>query len=795
MVVQELKDGISLFLNFRFFKGVQNVIQKSHTLEDRELNVSPYYPFLRDETTIKTELALDPEVFYYIQQNHEQELQKTFEECKAQVELREADSQSQIQIVALSPTDNKTTSDESWKEAVQRVENFLHSFKKTKLEIAAEIFDEIEQRWQKQKHTQGPVEFQISFDNHGRQVHIIGKAPFVDKENQNLHELIHGVTQTAKLMKSVVKVVEDGIPMSKLTLLEKSGICERLKDEYQHLNITIDSNGQKLCLDGPRSQLQDVRIQVLTFISKIAEVTAELPAKVITVLKRPQVSKFVQEVLKKKSVQAVVLYDQQQSSNEIQLVGVDLRNAQEAERILQDSIKERSFRLSLENAKVLESSFWKDFQSTVTSKFKVGISVDNSASTIWVSGITEDVEECFKEAKAFLKKNTILYTTIRTDHGTRRFLTEVWRAKLDNIKKELANYSIDMRVTSDTEGIDISGTAEGLEKCMPRLRELISAVQKGTVPVDKPGMKKFFLNDGGPHVLREIGEKHRCVILSSGRANGKGVDGGRVAEEEEEESSFNIETICTYLTSQEKKISVLKGDITKERVDAIVNAANGDLNHIGGLAGAIVQAGGREIQDECTAFVRKNGRLLEGQTMISTAGRLPCNQIIHAVGPRWDYKATELRNEGITTNQEKYLKLAIKNSLKDAEKMRSIAIPAISSGIFGVPLDVCAEVIIDAILDFCQENPSCNLSEIHLVDINTSTVKTFADEMKKRFSQDRNFNDQMTNPKPRVASKFASYSKEGEKSFGIQGMRITVKSGDLSKEQVVNSFTNVKLTY
>lgn len=784
-------------MNSCFFKGIQNVIQKKHTLEDRQLNVIPYYPFLRDETTIKIEIALDLEVFHYIQQNHERELQKMLEECKAQVELLEADSHSQMQIVALSPMDNKTTSVESWKEAVQWVENFLHSFKKDQLDIAAEIFDEIEQRWQKQNNTQGPVEFQISFNNHRRQVKIIGKEAYVDKENQKLRELIHGVTQNAKLMKSVVKVVEDGIPMSKLTLLENSGICWRLRDEYRHLNITIDSNGQKLCLEGPRDQLQDIRIQVLTFISKIAELTAELPAKVITVLKRPQVSKFVQEVLKKKSVQAVVLYDQQQSSNEIQLVGVDLRNAQEAERILQDSIKERSFHLSLENAKVLERSLWKDFQSTVTSKFKVGISVDKSASTIWVSGITEDVEECFKEVEAFLEKNSILYTTVPTEHGTRRFLMEVWGAKLDNIKKELAHYSVDMRVNTDTEGIDISGTAEGLQKCLPQLRELVSAVQKGTVPVDKPGMKKFFLNDGGPHVLREIGEKHRCVILSSELANGKGVDGGEVAEEEEVETSFNIETICTYLTSQEKKISVLKGDITKEKVDVIVNAANGDLNHIGGLAAAIVQAGGREIQDECTAFVRKNGPLFEGQTMISTAGRLPCNQIIHAVGPRWDYKATELRKEGVTTSQEKYLKFAIKNSLKEAEKMRSIAIPAVSSGIFGVPLDVCAGVIIDAILDFCQENPSCNLSEIHLVDINTSTVKTFADEMKKRFSQDRNFIDQMTNPKPRAASKFTSYSKEGEKSFGIQGMRITVKSGDLSKEQVVivNSFTNVRLTY
>ena len=754
------------------------------------MKVSPHYPFLQDVTTRKTEIRFDPDVFHFIQMNQEPELQTVLEECKVQVELSK-----DLQAIVVSPTDNKKNNVQSWRDRVERLESFLQSFKKIQLKIASEIFDEIVQRWEKQSSIQGPCNFLVSFDDHRRLVQIIGKVAYVDKEEQKLQELIREVTEDTELMKSVVKVVEDNIPKSKLTLLEMSGICERLRKEHRHLSIAIDSKGQKLCLEGPRSDLQEVRIEVFAFISRIVEQTTELPAKVINVLKRPQVSRFIHDVLKQKSIQAVLLYDQRQSSNEVQVVGVDSSNARDAENVLQATIKEQSHHLSAENAQVLEGRRWKDFQSSIASQFKVGITVDNHASTIWVSGIAEDVEECFKEVKTFLEINTILRTTIPIEHGTTRFLTEVWKKKLEGIKTELANYSIDIRVTANTKGIEMFGTADGLEKCLPQLQALIHAVQRGSVPIDKPGMKKFFEERKGQLLLKATGEKHRCIILRGERKENEALEGDTVAEEKEVGSAS--EHICSYLTKEEKKISVLKGDITKDHVDAIVNAANGELNHIGGLAAAIVRAGGKEIQQQCTAFVREFGPLLEGQTMVSTAGRLPCNQVIHAVGPKWDPTADKLRKEGETTKQERYLKFAITNSLKEATKLRSIAIPAVSSGVFGVPRDICAKVIVDAILDFCKENPRCNLSDIHLINNDEPTVSAFAKEMKKRFDKNRNLKEPSNYRTPVAAYGFTRDSNaSAEKSFTTQGIRITVKAGDLAKEQVmiVNVF-NYRVYY
>ena len=768
------------------FSGVQNVIQRRHTLEGNKLNVTPHYPFLQDTTTKRVEIAFDPDVLGYIQMKHDKELQMVLEECKLQFELPK---DPQAPVVVISSADKRNDSDQSWNERRAHLESFLQSFKKSQVDIASEIFDEIAQRWKKQGSIDGSSDFLVSFDDHKRLVQIIGKTAHVDKEQQKLQDLIHSVKEDTELMKTVVQVVEDNIPTSKLKLLEMSGICERLRNDQRHLSIDIDSKGQKLYLKGPRSLLQEVKIDILTFTSKVDEQTTELPAKVIKVLGRPEVSRFIQDLLKQKGIQALILYDQGKSSNEVRVVGVDSSNTKKAEKVLQSAIQENSLRLKVESAQVLESRVWKDFQDSLSPEFKVGITVDRSSRTIWVCGIAHDVEECFEKVKSFMEKNTILNTIIRAEHGTTRFLSEVWKTKVEDIKRELVDCSVDIRVAPDGEGIEVSGTAEGLKNGVPQVRALIDAILKDSVPIDKPGMKKFFLQGKGPILLKAAEEKHRCIILTSERGKEENVTSDTEIDEDEVGSAQEL--VCSYVTKEEKKISIFKGDITKDRVDAIVNAANSQLNHIGGLAAAIVQAGGKEIQDECANIVRDNGPLLEGQVMVSTAGRLPCSKVIHAVGPRWDFAADKLVKDRERKKKERYLRLAVTSSLKEAAKLRSIAIPAVSSGVFGFPRDLCVKVILDAVLDFCEDNPTSKLSEIHLINNDDDTVTAFAKEMKKRFSEETNFIDKK-HRRPAAALGVGARSTEGgmrmtmiPRSLTTEGIRITVKVGDLAKEQVI----------
>ena len=132
---------------------------------------------------------------------------------------------------------------------------------------------------------------------------------------------------------------------------------------------------------------------------------------------------------------------------------------------------------------------------------------------------------------------------------------------------------------------------------------------------------------------------------------------------------------------------MVRGNLLDEPVDAIVNAANGHLAHGGGVAGIISRAAGPELQAESDRLVQARGPFATGTAVVTGAGRLPFKGVIHAVGPR--------QGEG---NEEAKLVQALASAFACAKERgwTSVAFPAVSSGIFAVPLEVCARAYLKA---------------------------------------------------------------------------------------------------
>ena len=166
------------------------------------------------------------------------------------------------------------------------------------------------------------------------------------------------------------------------------------------------------------------------------------------------------------------------------------------------------------------------------------------------------------------------------------------------------------------------------------------------------------------------------------------------------------------------KVEVTIGDITLERTDAIVNAANASLLGGGGVDGAIHRAGGPEILEACKRIREASypDGLPTGQAVITTGGRLPARYVVHTVGPVW---------HGGGSDEAEKLRSCYLNTLTVAAEhgCTSIAFPAISTGIYGYPREQAAEVASKAIKDFLEQDE--RIVKVYLVFFSPDDAQVF----------------------------------------------------------------------
>jgi len=169
-----------------------------------------------------------------------------------------------------------------------------------------------------------------------------------------------------------------------------------------------------------------------------------------------------------------------------------------------------------------------------------------------------------------------------------------------------------------------------------------------------------------------------------------------------------------------RAFEVVVGDLLSQPVDAIVNAANGQLAHGGGVAAAIARAAGRALEDEGDRIVSARGPLSVGEAVVTTAGRLPFRGVIHAVGP----------SQGMGQEEERLVQ-ALGSAFRCAGERgwASVAFPAVSSGIFAVPLEVCARAYVRAVRGHFAGGPGTSLRRVRLVLLDGPLVQLVRREL------------------------------------------------------------------
>lgn len=164
------------------------------------------------------------------------------------------------------------------------------------------------------------------------------------------------------------------------------------------------------------------------------------------------------------------------------------------------------------------------------------------------------------------------------------------------------------------------------------------------------------------------------------------------------------------------RLVLVQGDLTRQAVGAVVNAANPSLLGGGGVDGAIHRAGGPQILEECKAIVKEIGRLDPGKAVLTTGGRLPARAVIHTVGPVW---------AGGTRGEAQTLASAYRECLRLAEDhgLETVAFPSISTGAYGYPVEDAAQVALDAVAAYL--NAGSRLKEVRFVLFSPAVLEVY----------------------------------------------------------------------
>ncbi|XP_052101663.1 protein mono-ADP-ribosyltransferase PARP14-like isoform X2 [Mytilus californianus] len=335
-------------------------------------------------------------------------------------------------------------------------------------------------------------------------------------------------------------------------------------------------------------------------------------------------------------------------------------------------------------------------------------------------------------------RHAVYEENIQLTRSELRFLQEQYQTEIRSLQQQCAKDHVALNI--DNILVFIRGNSNGVKDAKKKIDGIVRSIYKKKYTLKKAGIVRHMTSNQGQTIISQVEKRNKVVVqLQTGEDSDDEENTGQ-AQPISPRITYKETARCTIPSGQ--TIITVVGDITELDVDVIVNAANKELQHVGGLAKVIVDKGGKSIQKECDDYVRSKSRarkLYEGEIFCSSPGNLNCKMIAHAVGPVW---------QNGRQSEDEYLSECIQASLEKTEdkKYRSIAIPALCTGVFGYPPNKATKVILEAIRDYLRENGATSpVRQIYLCDVKEDIVDHFVSALERYFDK-ANIKKQVGNP-------------------------------------------------
>ena len=490
---------------------------------------------------------------------------------------------------------------------------------------------------------------------------------------------------------------------------------QNVKERFPHVAITPDHTVSALRLQGEKRELEQLQ-QVLSKIGSHSQVSVQVQPAVVdyfnTVEGRKQLDSFIRK--RSPSAPVAIMFESAENKTNLILLCDELHatsvfvlgeNLMTATDVVKHEVPS-SF-IALQSTVLADD--YPALLSQIEEQYHVMICHTSGSNIISISGFKEGTTCATKELSEFIKEKCTSTLNLKFEKGELRLLQSCGTKYWNKITRRCQSCDIQIEIRGGEHSAPIvvlKGDRENVTVIAGEVSKIREGICKANIQIERPGTCSFFLSENGRMILDGIQTKDDVAIEVSipVRADTDSLDDCSLIHP----ATAKFIRKCVA-TKGMKKITIYVGDITEfEKADIIVNAANRELHHIGGVALSIANKGGPEIQKDSNEHVRRKGKLDTGEVWLTKkVGNLPCKALIHAVGPQW---------YGGFGKEEALLEKVCTETLQVASRTyRSIAFPAISSGVYGFPIAVCAKIMIKAINRFCTKNPLSDLEDVYLI--------------------------------------------------------------------------------
>nr|XP_039267038.1 protein mono-ADP-ribosyltransferase PARP14-like [Styela clava] len=611
------------------------------------------------------------------------------------------------------------------------------------------------------------------------------------KQNEPIVE-ITGIKSSVDLMIEHIKncvnssMTEMSVNNDQFGVMVNCGIVEQLRMNHKNVQIKCDMKQQKIILTGPESALSAFQIDALTRLNTIEKKRLNgLDESVVRYLSESMsgsevITKQIQNQLRNNNIKAMISLDGEEPCLRVGTIN----DFKQGINLIKEYIVIETVRTDEPRANVVKSPAWKGFHQNLRSTTACGIYIKSNEAILMV-GTRSEVKMLRVEINKFLDKNAIKRLFMQLPYGSARFIME--RSPLFT-PEACEKREIKCGLSPEGGGgVFANGKMRALDDVHADFKTLRTTILEMTHILNEPGIKDYYQGEEGRKFLEQTGRVNNCIILTMSRECAEWIEYNKknlfLRPNASNSSPVDFEEqkliSVTLAKSLNVKLRVWKTNIIKHKCDVIVNASNPELALLpGGVSGVIKKLdkdNGNSIQKEMNKLIERNhGNFLAGNAEITSAGNLPaCKKIVHAIGPRWNSISDR-------ADPKLLLKACVLRSLKcvGTAGLKSVAIPAISCGVFGGEISVCIPLILDAVVDYFNETPNSSVKQIDFVELsNQAVLDAFVESVKKHQAEGK---------PSKSSSVFSSQQSNQASNSTLQTpcCTISVVVGDISSQQV-----------